>query len=72
MQIGLSMHKMDLFYSENLGNNHRTWIMVMQAWLEGEGSAIYPQTWEGLFELLDDIDCHQVAHELKTALHEIS
>ena len=32
------------------------------------GSPDYPLTWEGLLELLNDVECSQVADELRDAL----
>ena len=40
---------------------------VLNHWLNHPPSD-YPPTWEGLIELLDDIELHNVAAELKTAL----
>ena len=42
--------------------------VVMKEWLDGQGQEIYPVTWEGLYRLLTDIGCAQVAEELKAAV----
>ena len=41
---------------------------VVTKWLEDD-SPRYPLTWEGVFELLDDIDEAKLASELQNALH---
>ena len=45
------------------------WNTVMDHWLNGRGTTRgYPVTWEGLFELLRDVDCAEYAKQLKEAL----
>ena len=42
----------------------------MEHWLNGAGKDCYPPTWEGLYTLLEDAQCSQVAEELKKAVEE--
>ena len=41
---------------------------VMTRWLDGGGGGDYPPTWEGLYTLLEDVECVQVTKELKEAV----
>lgn len=50
---------------ECLGEAARCWMKVMQFWLmEGEATG-YPVTWEGLYDMLEDVQYSEVAKELK-------
>ena len=46
----------------------RCWTKVMTHWLNGGGGDDYPPTWEGLYTLLEDVQCVQVAKELREAV----
>ena len=43
-------------------------IDLLQKWLDGGCSSQYPVTWDGLLELLDDLEFSIVAEKLKSAL----
>ena len=44
-------------------------IDLLQKWLNGGCSSEYPVNWDGLLELLNDLDFNNLAEELKNALH---
>ena len=46
----------------------RCWTEVMTYWLNGGGGNDYPPTWEGLYTLLEDVKCVQIAKELRQAV----
>ena len=50
---------------ECLGKPAKCWNQVMGQWLAGGGTPDYPATWEGLYLLLEDVACGEVAQELK-------
>ena len=51
---------------ECLGDTTVCWMKVMDHWLvEGGVLPYYPATWEGLYLLLEDVECKKVADELK-------
>lgn len=44
------------------------WCRVITDWLDNDGTANYPASWQGLFTLLRDIGKYGVAKELESAL----
>lgn len=59
---------MDSWYAESMGNEKQCLERVMQAWFDGRGSSVYPITWEGLYELLEDAGFKRVAVDLEEAV----
>ena len=53
--------------SQYRGDLEECCYAVLRQWLDN-GSPDYPLTWEGLLELLNDVDCSQVADDLRGAL----
>ena len=49
-------------------DNEGRWVKVMKAWLEGQGQDVYPPTWQGLFEMLEDVQFEGVVPALKEAV----
>ena len=47
------------------GNISRCWMSVMEHWLAVGGVPDYPTTWQGLYMLLEDVECAEVANQLK-------
>ena len=45
------------------------WVRVMQHWMDG-GSKVYPATWQGLYDLVEDVGFPAVAKELKEAVEK--
>ena len=64
------MDELDAFEEECGRKPERCWEKVMQHWLEGrtEGIHSYPRTWEGLYEMLRDLECCEVAEGLQDAV----
>ena len=56
---------------ECLLNSDRCWCKVMSHWLKEDGTPDYPTTWKGVFCLLEDVDCLQVAQDLQKALSSV-
>jgi hypothetical protein len=59
---------------EYMANAARCWGKVMQFWLSeyqqecSDEEAEYPATWEGLYEMLEDVEFAEVAKQLKEAV----
>ena len=53
--------------SQMRGHSDECFARVMQLWLDGD-SRVYPPTWEGMYQLLEDINLSQVARDLKIAV----
>ena len=43
-------------------------LKVIQHWLDGGGASEYPITWVGLYSLLEDAECAEIAKELRKAV----
>ncbi len=46
----------------------RCWGKVMGELIESGGTEEYPSTWEGVYKLLEDIKCGDIARDLKKAV----
>lgn len=59
---------------ECLGNATRCWLKVMHRWLAGEDASDYPTSWDGLYEMLEDVEYTEVARQLReivaTGIHK--
>ena len=58
---------MDNWDREFRGNANACWDHVMQAWLK-RGNRDYPDTWERLYHLLEDVGYTTAAADLKKAV----
>ena len=56
---------------ECLLNADRCWCKVMGYWLKENGTLHYPTTWKGIFRLLEDVECLEVAQDLQKALDSV-
>ena len=56
---------------ECLLNADRCWCKVMSHWLKEDGTPDYPTTWRGVFCLLEDVECLEVAQGLQKALDSV-
>ena len=65
--LNISDSLLESILSQYHGDLEDCCYAVLIQWLDN-GSPIYPLTWEGLLELLNDIDCSQVADDLRDAL----
>lgn len=50
------------------GDATRCWMEVMKHWINVDGTQDYPVSWEGLRQLLNDVEYVKVAKDLKKAL----
>ena len=64
--INLTENQMKNWAKET--DNEGCWERVMEAWLEGQGQDVYPPTWQGLFEMLEDVQFGGVVPALKEAV----
>ena len=63
MLLGIPIFQLEYWRMEHSRNIAECWMKVMEYWLQGIPN--YPATWEGLYELLEDVDFHEVAMKLK-------
>ena len=68
IRIGLEHNTLVSIKRHLQGDAEICWQEVMQKWLDGQGQEKYQTSWEGLYSLLNDIECSQVAKELKDAI----
>lgn len=64
-RLDMPYNLLDAWWKECLGNSARCWNKVMGYWLDGGGTSDYPITWEGLYELLDDVEYSEITKDLK-------
>lgn len=58
---------MDKWQRKHGGDADDCWDEVIRCWFD-RGSEDYPLSWEGLYELLNDVEYAEVARELKKAV----
>lgn len=68
-QLGFQSNELDVLEERSLRDPNKCWLEVMRQWLERGGYHDYPATWEGLYQLLDDLRFESVASELRTGVH---
>ena len=56
--------------SQHRGTAEDCWDEVMQHWRKGGGVKVYPPTWQGLYDLVEDVGYPAVAKELKKAVEK--
>lgn len=66
--LDLTPNQLAVLKQESSGNIALCWKKVMEHWLSGGGKGDYPATWEGLYSLLEDVQCSGVANKLKKAV----
>lgn len=59
---------LDDWHTQCQGKGGLCWEKVMRAWLNGKGANEYPVTWDGVFKILKDLECSQIATGLKEAV----
>ena len=67
-RLELPQNMLDAWRKECLNNSAHCWLKVMQHWLTGGNTPEYPATWDGLYELLKDVEYSEVARELREAV----
>ena len=59
---------LDAWREECLNISARCWCKVMHYWLTGGHTPDYPATWDGLYEMLEDVEYFEVARQLREAV----
>ena len=72
IRLGLTLNEMDAWQQECLGKVARCCTKVFEHWLTSGGTEDYAATWEGLYRLLEDIDCATIAEDLKNIVQLLS
>ena len=67
--LDLKPNVLDGWDSHYRGKAEDCWVQVMQHWMDG-GSKGYPATWQGLYDLVEDVGYPAVAKELKEAVEK--
>ena len=57
--------------AECLGIAAKCWMKVMDCWLKGVIARCYPPTWDGLYEMLEDVEYAEEAKQLKEAVKHL-
>ena len=65
--LKITNNDLDGFDEKCRGDPDNCWMKVMQRWLDGSTSG-YDITWEGLYQLLNDLQLSKVATDLKEAV----
>ena len=68
LQVGLDMDKLKGWERQFRDDATRCWLEVMGYWINIGGTQNYPVKWEGLHQLLKDVEYGMVARDLKKAL----
>ena len=72
-QIDLTKNTIDGYAIKHGNDPERCWDEVMSKWCEdGQGSDEYPVTWDGLYQLLKDVEAAQVAEQLEKAVAKLT
>ena len=69
--LGLKADALENIKQKSSDNAER-FVSVLTHWIDSNGHPNYPLTWDGLCELLCDIDRDTAAEELKQALTKCS
>lgn len=65
-ELGMYEDVLTSWEIEKRGDTKACWEKVMSHWLQAGGE--YPITWDGVCTLLENLNCSEVAKELKKAL----
>ena len=65
--LGMKQYELSTISMRNQKDPKPCCIEVLTKWFE-DGSPHYPLTWEGMFELLEDLDETELISELQNAL----
>ena len=66
-QLDVEANQLEAWSKEYRGDCGECWDHVMEHWLKN-GSEGYSVTWEGLYDLLEDVGYSEVASELKNVV----
>lgn len=67
---GVSISKIDSISTKHREDPTECLRTVLGMWMENPPEDVYPNTWHGLVELLNDCEVKEVANDLKIALSE--
>lgn len=67
-RLDIPQDMLTAWWEESLGNSAKCWMKVMRHWLMGEQTSEYPTTWEGLYEMLEDVAYIEEARGLREAV----
>ena len=67
-RLDLPQNMLDAWREECLNNSARCWLKVMHHWLTGGDTPDYPATWDGLYEMLEDVEYFEMAQQLREAV----
>ena len=68
MYLGIPVSMLDVFREKTLNNPIECCQQVISYWLESDRTLRYPKKWDGVYELLTDIKCSQIAENLREAV----
>ena len=68
IRTGKNMNQLEGLERQYFLDFRACWCKVMEEWLNNDGTSDYPAKWQGLFDMLDDIDFKGVAKGLYHAL----
>ena len=69
--LNISPPKLSGFQEQYHHDNEICCQEVLCSWLDGKGSSQYPVTWDGLYELLDDVEFGALVEKLSTTLKHL-
>jgi hypothetical protein len=72
IQLDLTLNQLDAWREECLGKVGRCCTRVFEHWLTSGGTPDYEASWDGLYKLLEDINCAAIAERLKNIVQFMS
>ena len=69
--LNISQSKLSGYKEQYHHDNELCCREVLRFWLDGKESPQYPVTWDGLYELLDDVALGALAEKLSTTLKHL-
>ena len=70
--LDISVDKLNAWDSKHRGDVTMCWGELMEHWKNSGGTHDYPPSWEGLYQLLWDIEYSAVAEQIKKAVEHAS
>ena len=68
IRLGIEPNRLDGWERQHRGDDTRCWEEVMDVFITRGSTRDYPHTWEGVYQLLEDIKCGGIAIDLKEAV----
>ena len=66
--LDISMNQLDAWEEQHRGIASSCWSRVVEHWLNGGGTHSYPDSWDGLYSLLEDVGYLDIAETMKEAV----